>query len=148
MLLSQLFGFSFARDFINHGTGNAERGEDTHEDTHEEREDESADNLTTEDKHHQQSNESGARSVYSTGKSGVDCVVHMGHQVAFRVKLAILTDAVENNHSGVDGVTDNSQHGRDEVLVNLKVEGQQTIEQGEESDNQDGIMGQSGDKPE
>ena len=141
-------GSLLARDLVDHSAGNAERGEDTDDNTDKECEDESADDLATKDEHHQQGDEGGAGGVDRTGEGGVDGVVHVGHQVALRIKLAVFADAVEDNHRGVDGVTDDRQDSRNEVLVDLEVERQQAVEQREDTNNQDGVVGQSGNRTE
>ncbi len=64
---------------------------------------------------------------------------------ALGIELAVFAHTVEDDHGGVDGVTDDGKHCGDEGLVNIEVEGQQTVEQSEEADDEDGVVGQRGD---
>ena len=64
-------------------------------------------------------------------------------RVRFGIEFAVFTHTVEDNHGGIDRVTDNRQHSRYERLVDIEVEGQQSMKQCEETDNQNSIMCQS-----
>ena len=55
----------------------------------------------------------------------------------------VLTDSVENHHGIVDGITDDGQHSRDECLVYIQAERQDSGEDREESHHDDGSMGQA-----
>ena len=56
------------------------------------------------------------------------------------MQAEVLTDTVEDNHVIVDGVSDDGKDSRDERLVDVEVERQDTREQGEEADDDDGGM--------
>ena len=56
------------------------------------------------------------------------------------MQAEVLTDTVEDNHVIVDGVTDDGQYRSDEGLVDVKVERQDSREEGEEADNDDGSV--------
>ena len=143
VLLRQLFGFLLARNLIDNRAGDAERREDTDEDADQQGEDEATDHLTAEDEHHQQGDKGGTRGIHRTSQGRVDSVVHVCDKVTFGIELAVFTHAVEDNHRGIDRVTDDGQHRRDEVLVDLQVEGEQTIQEGEDTNHKNRIVGQS-----
>ena len=87
------------------------------------------DGLTSPDRDCEHGNEGGDRSVDRTGKGSVQRQVGVGLDVGVRMQGPVLTDTVEDNHVIVDSISDDSQDSRDERLVNVKVERQDTGEQ-------------------
>ena len=115
-----------------------DRGGRTYDHADDQREDEAADRLAAEEEDGQQRHERRARGVDRTRQRRVDGVVHGLLQVALRVETQVLADSVEDDHRVVDGIADDRQDRGDERLVDLEVEGQQTVEHREDADDQQG----------
>ena len=64
------------------------------------------------------------------------------------MQCPVFTDTVEDNHVIVDGVTDDGQDGRNEGLVDVEVEREDTREQREETDDDDCGVGKGDDTAE
>ena len=64
------------------------------------------------------------------------------------MQVALLADSVEDNDVIVDGVTDDRQDSGDKRLVDIQVERKDSVEQGEEADDDDSRMGQGDDTAE
>jgi len=132
-------------NLVYNRAGNAHRGEYADQYTDEDCKNKSTDHFTAKDEHHQQGEECGAAGVNSTSQRGIDSIVHLDLQSAFGEILTVLTNTVENNHSGVNGVTNNRQDGCNERLVDIQVEGEDTVEQGKNTNYQKGIVNQGSD---
>lgn len=137
--------FILSGDVEDKRAGDADRGENTTDDTDEESEDETTDYLATENEHHEQSDKSGAVGINSTSQCRVDSVVEVRDKRTFGIEFAVFADTVEDNNGGVDRVTDDGQHCGDERLVDIEVEREESPEEREHTDNQDSIVGKSGD---
>ena len=56
------------------------------------------------------------------------------------LQAEVLTNTVENHHVIVDGITDNGKDCRNERLIHIKIEWEDSAEQREESDDDDGCV--------
>ena len=109
----------------------------TDDDTDAEGDGKTPDGLTAPDRDGDHREEGRDGGVDRTGKGRVESGVGVLLEVCIGVQGPVFTDTVEDNDVIVDCVTDDGQDSRDEGLVDVEVEREDTREQREEADDDD-----------
>ena len=134
-LLASCLEATTLSDFVSDRRSDEERAVRTEDDTQEDGEGEATHRSTAEgedDQHHEQRREG---RIQRTGERRVQSAVDDLEAVSLRMVTHFFADTVEDDHDVIDGVTDDSEKRRDEVLVDLHGEGHDLPEKDVDGDD-------------